>query len=289
MAAEGNYLARLRRLAMRADTAGKHQRALRLYRALLSYPGVGGLDWCRLGKVFEDLEDYDEALSAYRRALEVCSASDVVARSHAFSRLGRLLRLSGKLEQAEVASRRAVALAPRFVSKRVLLAGLLREMGFDQEAEDLLRGVIEEVPDHQDALYNLAAILWGQGHLPEAEKLLLRVIALDNECALAHLTLANVYRAQDRLELAEEHYRASLSIDPACMGSVAMCALGEVLGARGKEVAGRRLLRSAAKRFPGEALPATMLAADLAKAGEWEEATKWYLRALEVDAEDAKL
>lgn len=119
-------------------------------------------DWYELGCDLEE-QSMDEAMQAYRRAIEL--EADHFD-SHV--NLGRLLVLSGRLEDAEAEFRSALCQGPRSIAL-FNLGVVLEERGQADEACDSYRKAIATDPHCAEAYINLARLL---RIVSEAEKVL---------------------------------------------------------------------------------------------------------------------
>ncbi len=84
-----------------------------------------------------------------------------------FSNFGAILRVLGRLDEAESVTRKAIELKPDFVCAYLNLGNILSDLGKLQDAEVLTRKLIEFKPDYADAYINLGNILRDLGKLQE--------------------------------------------------------------------------------------------------------------------------
>ena len=104
-----------------------------------------------------------------------------------------LMALSeGKLPVAEIALRRAIALAPGAANARLELADLLAQRDDFPAAVELYHSVLSIVPGHAAAHAGLAQALISLGHLAEAEDQLERALVMDADNVVAHLARARL-------------------------------------------------------------------------------------------------
>jgi hypothetical protein len=101
----------------------------------------------------------------------------------ALNDLGNLLRLAGRLTDAEDAYRRALALDPRRVSARFNLALLLQQRGASSEAMAELKEVLAADPNHAWAHYQVGALHERKGQKAAAIKAYAQAFALNPELA----------------------------------------------------------------------------------------------------------
>src|SRR5262245_26403311 len=87
--------------------AGKPRDAERIYRQALASQPQSAAAWCYLGIALHDQQRYDEAVSAYRRAI------DLRANFHiALNNLGNTYRLMRQIDDAVICFDKALAIKP---------------------------------------------------------------------------------------------------------------------------------------------------------------------------------
>ena len=86
-----------------------------------------------------------------------------------FSNYGVILKELGKLQEADVSTRKAIEISPNFAEAHLNLGNILNDLGKLQEAEVSTRKAIELKPDYAEAHSNLGNILRELGKLKEAE------------------------------------------------------------------------------------------------------------------------
>lgn len=127
-------------------------------------------------------------------------------------------RLSlGDPNGAELALRRARALAPGSADTEALLSWSLMEQGRLDEAEQLLQPVFEQHPDHPLALTNLGFIRWRQQRYGDAIAQLSRVISLNEDpkaTLYAHLYLGGVYLEREMYDDARTFLQQAIALGP---------------------------------------------------------------------------
>ncbi len=150
----------------------------------------------------------------------------------AHSNLGIILNHLGKLEEAELSHRKAVELKPDCAEVYSNLGIILNDLGKLQEAELSHRKAIELNPDFAEAYSNLGKILRDLGKLQEAELLTRKAIELNPDFADAHLNLGIILKDLNKLNEAEIFTRKAIQINPKFAG--AYNNLGIILGKLGK-------------------------------------------------------
>lgn len=120
----------------------------------------------------------NKALEA-QRALTVENPADDAA----INDLGNLLRMAGRLDEAETAYRAAIVLAPEKVAPRYNLGILLQQRGKTSEALDQYRKVTDLDPGFAWAHYQIGALLEAKGSDSGALKAYTTAFVLDPELA----------------------------------------------------------------------------------------------------------
>ena len=190
---------------------------------------------------FEELTALDDALERHRN--RVLFFPDEV---EGYVALAQIYQQQGQLEKALETVEQANQLAPADATLVLGRADLLRFMGRAKEAIDLLETALSSRPDDQQLLYLLGHLYWGEDRIEEAERILRRLVALapphapslsdlgllltrtkrvdealsflaaaieaDPDLAVAHLHLAEAYRAARREEEADEHMQIYLRL-----------------------------------------------------------------------------
>jgi predicted O-linked N-acetylglucosamine transferase (SPINDLY family) len=90
----------------------------------------------------------------------------------------------------------------------------LRRSGKLQQAELLLRKAIAAAPTSASVHVHLGVVLAELGQLEEATQLFSRAVTLDPDDPYAQMNLANAYRRRADFDKALEHYRAAVRVKP---------------------------------------------------------------------------
>jgi protein O-GlcNAc transferase len=125
-----------------------------------------------------------------------------------------MLRLVGRLEEAEQQGQEAVRLAPEAPEAHNNLASVLKDRGRAAEAEKHFRRAIELKPDYADAWCNLSWSLSLAGNAREAETAARRAFELNPKDANAQNNLGTALMHQDRLREAGECFEKALALKP---------------------------------------------------------------------------
>jgi Flp pilus assembly protein TadD len=203
-------------------------------------------DTCnRLAELLAAQGRLQEALDCYAAAADAGVADAVT-----WGNLGALRMQAGEAAAAEVAYRRALALAPGHVRTRVNLGVLLAADGRLALAEQAYREALAHVPDDVAAHTNLGLVLEETQRYAEAETHQRQALALapgipEVHCHLADLLARKPGGAAD----AEYHYREALRLRPG--DAVAHSNLGALHFDQGRAQEAEAELRTALALRPG--------------------------------------
>jgi FkbM family methyltransferase len=151
----------------------------------------------------------DEAVVAYRRSLAL---KPTFAEAH--NNLGLALRLLGQKDAALACCREAARLLPELPQAQNNLGNALQEAGCYEEAMESLNAALRLDANYAQAHNNLGICLWRLGRYEEAAASYRRAIELEPDMAEGHNNLASVLRDQGKLEEALACYRRASEIDP---------------------------------------------------------------------------
>jgi len=132
----------------------------------------------------------------------------------AFSNYSNILRDLGKLKEAEIYQRKAIALNPDFVNAHLNLGNILRDLGNLKDAESSYRKAIALNPNFAIAHSNLGIILSDIGNLKEAEICQRKAISINPDFLLAHYCLGDLLNQIGNLKDAFDSYLKVIEIDP---------------------------------------------------------------------------
>ena len=133
---------------------------------------------------------------------------------HAQTQLGIALAGLGRLDEAIVAFRRAIQIAPESPEAHNNLGNALRERGRFDEAVAACRRALELKPDFAEALVNLGASVAAQGQLEQAIAAYRRALEIKPDLPHAHNNLASALRESGRFDEAIAACRRALDLDP---------------------------------------------------------------------------
>jgi tetratricopeptide (TPR) repeat protein len=115
-------------------------------------------------------------------------------------------------EEAITAYRRALEIDPRLADAHLNLGRLLHERGEAATAEAHYRQALAARPEDATAIFNLGVALQDLGRLSEATDAYESAIALDRALADAHFNLAGIYEGLGQPEAAFRHLRTYRSL-----------------------------------------------------------------------------
>ena len=151
----------------------------------------------------------DEAIAAYRRALEL---KENAPETH--NNLGVALKDSDRLDEAAAAYRRALELKPDYAEAHTNLGNVLREQGKLDEAIACHQRALELKPDFAEALNNLGNALKDQAQLPQAIAYYQRAQEIAPDLAETPHGLGAALKEQGKLDEAIACYRRALELKP---------------------------------------------------------------------------
>ena len=154
---------------------GKRSEAKSLLQKLATRFPAAPLVWLNLGNVLRDERQYDPAMNAYRKALE---------------------------------------LEPRMIEARNSIGSVLHTMMRFDEAEQEYRACIDAAPDDLVPRYNLASVTIDAGKFSEAERVSREIVARAPQSADAHRLLGVALGLQSRLLEALSCYARAADIAP---------------------------------------------------------------------------
>ncbi|HET90452.1 MAG TPA: tetratricopeptide repeat protein, partial [Chloroflexi bacterium] len=191
------------------EPAGEHFRAALELAEQLGNTELQTWAFNGLGNVYSALGRHDEALAAYRRAVEL---DPDYATPH--NGLGNVYSDLGRHDEAIAAYHRAVELDPEDAYPHNGLGTVYAALGRYDDAVAAFQRAIQLDPD--DAPHNgLGNVYRDLGRHDEAIAAYRRAVELDPEDAYPHNGLGNVYSDLGRHEEALAAYRRAVELDPA--------------------------------------------------------------------------
>ena len=152
--------------------------------------------------------DYEEAVVAFRRAIEI--APD---HAPAYVSLGSAYMRLDRLAEAAGTFRRAVEIAPDDASAYVGLGQTLKLQSNPDEAIEQLERALELDPMNADAAYTLALIYMDTGDINLETQYLEQTVSINPRNGLAQSRLADIFLATEQYEAAVGALRSALTGD----------------------------------------------------------------------------
>lgn len=240
-----------------------------------------------LGKAYQDLGKFPEALKAYENYERLLSEQNYewskkdaeywVKKGQAQVAIGD----SSNLASAEVSLSKAIELDSTKIEAYFSLGTALYNQHKYKEAIPFFKKRIEADTDNANAYMNLALCYLQLKQSQEAREPLKKVVELDPNNSKAHDLLAGVYYQLKQYQEAAEEYLAKLKLDPnncELEGNAGTCLLLAKLSAQAIPH-----LRKAVSCFPRNANYLLMLAQALETNENTDEARQYYLKVLEID------
>ena len=211
-----------------------------LQRALALRPDLPGVNY-NLGTMLSGLKRYQDAVPYFRKAVEADPAD-----AEALNSLGSALNALGRADEAATHFERAIALRPNYAPAHHNLAKLLvtgrkfdqaaahykaalandpemmsaqlglgmtlRQLARLDEAIDVYAKVVDQWPASAAAHCDFGAALDEAERFGDAVDQQQKALTLDPRYAMAHFFLAGTYYAQNKYELAREHFQRASTL-----------------------------------------------------------------------------
>ncbi len=157
----------------------------------------------RLGMILHAFEQYDAALTCYKRAHQLDPAS-----FRWTYYIGTVQTSLGKEAEAIRSLRAALRIKPQEAAARLRLAELLLSAGAVLESREAYVTFLAELPDSAAAHYGLGRVLAAQGETSAAIEHYLEACRISERFAAAHYALALAYRDLGETEKSQTHLSA---------------------------------------------------------------------------------
>jgi FkbM family methyltransferase len=148
--------------AWQVHQAGDVAAAEQLYRQVLGVDAANAAAWCYLGIACHDQDRFDQAVAAYRRAIELQPHFPV-----AFNNLGNTFRLQRKLNESIACFDRAIEQKPDYVNAHKNKGTALTWEGHLDEAVACYQRALEIAPDDAETHKNLGVLSLLRGRFEE--------------------------------------------------------------------------------------------------------------------------
>ncbi|HEY1469487.1 MAG TPA: tetratricopeptide repeat protein [Candidatus Acidoferrum sp.] len=191
----------------------------------------------------------------------------------------------GDLKRAEVASLKALTLAPDEPHALALLAEVEMRQGHSANALKYLQTGVAKNPKSAVAEEAMGRYLDQSKEYAAAESAFRKAIVLDPKWAAAQISLGDFYLGQGKSGPALTAYRAAVEVDP--KNGWAHLALGLGMAATGDAQGSEKELRTAASLMPNSGRPHVALGNLLSLKGQDDQAISEYQTALRLDPRNA--
>ncbi len=193
--------------AFKFHSQGNISEATKYYQQIINQGFNDYRVFSNYGAILKQIGKLEEAELTTRKAIKL---NPTLAES--YNNLGLILKDLENLQEAESSTRKAIELRPDFANAYSNLGLILKDLGNLQEAESSTRKALELNPNFVEAHNNLGAILKDLNNLKEAEKHLLKAIEIRPEFAEAYNNLGNLMEDLDNLEKAEIYYNKAIHL-----------------------------------------------------------------------------
>ncbi len=197
-------------------------------------PENGGA-WYNLGVTFWLAKNFDQAIAAYSRAIELGPKF-----AYPYNRLGNVYRHQSRYDEAIAAYSRAIELDPKYAYPHNGLGNVYSDQSRYDEAIAAYSHAIELDPKDADPQFWLSVVYQ---LYDEAIAAYSRAIELDPKDADPHNGLGIVYQLMKQYEKAEEAFRKAVELDP--QRGMCRASLAGLLRKLGREVEAAEQIRIA--------------------------------------------
>lgn len=238
-----------------------------------------------LGSTYEEMEEYEKAAEAYRRALQLSPDNQQLKRA-----LAQALLLADKPDEALPLYQQLVEEDPEDYYSYLRLSQIYRDKRQFDEAARALEQAKKLSPGNLEVLYNEVNLLEAQGRLGEAIEALKHILEITKKNNYSQGELANrrvflerlglLYRNNNQYDEAVATFRQLAELDPSLAPRVAAQIADTYRQAKQFQRA-LEAIEPAYQQYPGEEIVAVMRATILADLGRWDEAVQCAEKALQ--------
>ena len=198
-----------------------------------------------LGVVLFNAGRLEEAVVAQRNALAI------KPNYNAYMHLGQALFLLNRFEEALAATHGAIERRPSSVDAHVRIGDILQRLGRFEEAEKYFRSAIEIDPGNANTRQNLAELLRQQNRYAEAIELYRMVLAANPDFALAHAGMGTALLSLKRHAEAIASLERAVALQPnSPMSRTLLTLMGQTVQALGQADAAARYFERADRIHP---------------------------------------
>ena len=187
----------------------KFGEAISMYRKALELQPDLAVAHYNMGNVLKKQGRITEALTSYFKAVEL---EPTVAEP--YYNMGNTFKDQGKLNEAVSCYKKAIELRPDYAEARCNLGHVLQEKGVLDEAVRHYEKATQIMPDLVEAWYGMGNALKEKGELEEAIFCFQKALVLRPDYSGAYNNMGNIFREQRRLEKAIFCYEKAVQIEP---------------------------------------------------------------------------
>jgi tetratricopeptide (TPR) repeat protein len=265
---------------LKRHAAGNFAAAARCYQQALNQTPRNPDALLLLGIIARQTQQFKEAIALTKAAIEQRPAA------HYFLNLAHAQRGAGNLAEAEVACRKALALAPHDAAMHCWLGEILLEIESYDAARRCCEDALAIQPGFARAHHGIGNILCRQGDCAGAAASYRRAIALDSRRAEFHFGLGYALHRLGEGRDARAAFIAALRLRPSF--AEAHLNLGNLYYDRGLFTAAVAHYQSALRIRPGYTKACINLGNAFSRLNRNTEAIAWYRRALLLKPDSAK-
>jgi len=225
--------------------------------------------WYRLGVILKLAGKNDDAIAAYQRAIQLDPKD-----AYPHNGLGNVYDDLGRYDEAIAAYQRAIQLDPKIAAPHNGLGNVYYRLGNYDDAIAAYQRAIQLDPKYAYPHNGLGNVYYLMGRYDEAMVAYQRAIQLDSKYAAPHHGLGNVYYALGNYDDAIAAYQRAIQLDPKY--AAPHNGLGSVYRALGNYDEALAAYQRAIALDPKFAYPHNNLADVFVKLGRFDEARREY-------------
>jgi predicted O-linked N-acetylglucosamine transferase (SPINDLY family) len=281
-AARGGNASAMHAMAKRALGAGDHAGALRSIQAALKIFPLDATLWCTCGAAHRHAMEFDDALNAYERAVQLNPRY-----LQALSNLGEWQLARGSAEKALEHLDAALSIDSEFFEARVNRVAALFELGRFDAARTEAEKLVESAPNRPEPYVNLGNVLVHTGKAKQAVKQYRKALELRPDYVEAHFNLATLLGSQEDLKKAIGYLEQQIEAKGDSIHRLGL--LASAHQAAGHLTKAEQLCRQILVRQPESLSAHITLASCVSNAGDAAAALPLYRRVIELDSNQAAM
>lgn len=215
-------------------------------------------------------------------AAAAAAAKAVPDSASAHASLGEALLAAGKGAEAEAPLRRAIELDPKRAATNAQLAQVLSAKGDHAGTIAAVTKALELEPNRRELFALRGRAHLAAGNETQALEDLHAAVAVSTADANLHLALATIHHKHGRLDVATQHYRSAIEIDPQVGG--AQLGLADVLVRQYDFEGARGPIERASGMLPNDARAQYLLGRIREHDKQFDPALEAYAKAVSLDA-----